>query len=910
MAQIFPVGPPAQIGVPEVLETDPFVPLDMRNISSLLDRNASREQMERARQAMFLKEFNAIANSTKQGPLALSPYSKFHERVFDEVNADINSALTEAMDDIDKYGDPVAAQKKLMEVGNKLRSNKDYALALAESKGITKFLEKASVKDSGLDPAAVNPLLKELRESETPFDMARLSDPLLQSADIPTMVEDLMTEAFEPSQTVRYGLIPGTEDKEGIVQSDVQAGPEAMKASLTNLFKTDPVAAAYLERRGMGMGTPEFDRFLDEQIDAYSIGSKPGAEAIMTTNETGEEVVGGYFINKNYTGVKNTTAKELSIKAQEQAIKDGAGAAGGGSMLSANFPGETSQFTLRVGPENQAEMAEQATQIANNYQQQTQAFNNGVSISSTNPNINQDTWTTDVIDIYNAEGEGAVRNEFQILDANGNPDIRATEAFIKEDLPRLTRAKNDVDRATTRLSNIREQVMPEFTEYLKREGYTLEELQLFDDYAGLQHEPFPTGYNAPSTLGSTRMETGSAFNKQYSKKAVAQEKALAKYRELSDKAISAKYDRPGYSMPYHPVTIDRKAKDTDFGRVMANTLATQFRDDNLMFYDTNPETGGRKISKAQFSEADEAKDVIKNYGYEGWNDLEIKGIAFNEELNTWMVVANPVVRLPGNKTAGVITKGKDLVTPLPDKKGYARKHSILIPIDANKSEAFRNFVGDRELADGFYRSSLTGLKNEGTGISVPLPGRGEATLDMKNNKYIVEYANPQDNLDVITKFNTKDEAARFLMQVHDNANAYIRPKNSYEAINFLPKTDIANLSVHAQSAIAHANNYVLNDSNRGNLIISEGYRTPQDQEKLTPGQTDTPSTRGNTFVIEYGDGDTYGEGKRLAQEFEAAMLDTESDSAMLDLLKKYFGTTNVNLYAEQDLGKIIVQINR
>lgn len=906
MAQIFPVGTPFQVGVPEVIETDPYVPLDMNTIGSLLDRNETRNQRAKMMQAQFVGRLANLGNAAKTGALALTPYSKYHKNVHQQVSQGIESAISEAMESLDKYDDPLAAEKKLMEVGNILRGNSDYAQALAESKQYELAMKEMYKNRGDYDGLALNQLQQEFLNSETPFDMSRFSDPTIGSVNLPEVLTEFMDESFAPETTVQRGTIneAGVEET-ATVESMVQESPGIIKESMRARLLNDPVTAAYLGRRGYTPGSQEFEDLLEQAVDQYSLASKPGVRYldadgnIITDPNADPADISGMQLITNYKDVEQTNASKLDYQAKLEEIKNGGGSLGLG-ITETTIPSSTPQYVINHDIQGYDDLVAQAQAVEANYQATKEPFLN-LSVKAPVNSLSDagGDWIDGLVDMYNqgTSYEDINSDKFSLLDENENPDLRATKQFLQDDLPRLARARMEVDRQKRNQTSIDEAVIPKFKEYLIGEGLVTQDGEADMAQVGLYVNEDGIVDYIPGYEGAIEVSTptigfgldGSSSTRTNTRDARPGAKHLEEYKKLRTQKINEKYQsEDAKSIKYYPLSDHRNSKDTDMYVKLGEGLSTNFTTGNLEFYDTYETADGNKIDGETFLQTDPVlRDIPKGMRKlvpKKWNQLDIAGVGYDYDLDKPVIVAYPMVsieNLEARKKVSSVRSTKDISIDS-EGKSIRRNNPIIIPMD--DSPAMRSIIGETNLKAISRKGMIKGVEERGESMVIPLGERGAGILEHDGTKYVLNYHNPKDTQPARVRLDA-DEVEPFLNRLEANANAYIRPKSSFEGINFLDNVDIAGLDVPAMAALAHMNNYVIDRYNDGFAFVSNGYIPPAD---------DVDPAYNTRLAFDIATTDTLGIGAEIEAKIIAAEKSTDANT-LKDLYITLFGTPNVQV---------------
>lgn len=691
MARLFDVGALPQIGLPEVLDTQPLVPFDLGNMAKATSdkmqidlRAKSEERQQRMLEANMLKMMSDdVLQVLKSGDGSnLSGISPFQKRILGEATAKTTSAINDVYNHI-SAGNYAEGYKTLFDAKNSIFQDPNYRTAVDQIENMKGLLTESWKNPGKYDEEAIKSVINDISMDEDgSFDLARFRDPNLAKFDADAVNKSLV-EGFKPKEFTNYTVFSpdmpeglrdqiGSLVREGEQTIEFQQSPDDIRKSLSNYIQNNERYKAYLDVRKKGTpGTPEYDAYLNTLLSGDALLSGPGvSQMIQEDPKTGTKTILGVYRVKGYEGVKELPEMKDAREAAAKAAK--AKAEGGDPWdLGALHPNET-QKTILANPwdKDLKSYQDYFVNTEREYLGVRQAFEGitkGVEVvgmvgTSQDPLQNLVTMANNM-DMNQLKASIVVKNP----DGTVNEDVE--KRLLEVTLPAAVGVEVKMDILNRGKEHALTNTYPQFVEEYKKQGGKEADLAKIGVQVGPNGEPILPDY------GKLSMGEGTSDPTYFSKT-----KAKIAYDAVINKNLPERYNDyiapQGRSFKYFTTQEDESSLGFVAHRTLERNVVDDFAAGNLSLYSANEEYAkGQAMSASEFQEKSKTPDLGP------WSDLEMEGIYVNPKQSSFGIVAYPRVPIGEARAATLQNSGNTTGKVVRDEKGmyWQSNEQVVIP---------------------------------------------------------------------------------------------------------------------------------------------------------------------------------------------------------------------------------------
>lgn len=722
MPRLFDVGPLPQIKVPEVLDTNPLVPIDFGLISKATSEYSQmkfkmkqEERLARAQDATMLKAFadDILSVLKSEDGSDLAPISPFQKEAIGKVRERANEAINK-MSAFIGVADYKSAYQVLFDTKANIFQDENYKTALSELQGLKGLMTEASKNPGKYDDVALGRLVEDMSMSKDPFDTKRFTSPSLAFFDQDKITSDFLS-AYKPAEISEYkaftpiGLDPRFDEnlREGDVKGMYQLGPDAIKEDLDYSIRTNERYLQWLETRGIALGSKEYEDFLNGEV-SHIIMKGPGVQYLTEDQEDGTKKILGAYKQTGTSGVKK--------------VNDGDGSSSGKSSKSQTrndeilygISGETQPTAMATNWNESYDAYKTAYQENENMAMATrQAFNvitKGFAINGIGGDSPDD--MENIINMVKQFGPQAVKDNITVTDNNGNINVEKENQIIDKWLP--TAMKTYDERKI--LNNGEKYAMAgKYDEFMsmipdKHKALAIKELQISQGPAG----EIIIGNPKPRS-GETMTEEDLAINAVLKAKEQIVDKYLKDSYESYVKPKEEKYD-------YKRLNPEEGTEAFAQDRMLAKAVADDVLSGNATFFSANESYNNGKAM------------YISNLNDKGappgdvgpWNDMRVLGIYTNPKSGSFGMVAYPRTPIT-DALAKTIQSWDPIFGGEPERNKYTDKgrlvregsqwfyesnEQIIIPWNKFGRDFYDSYFSRNGSLAGVYDSLIHSLKGE------------------------------------------------------------------------------------------------------------------------------------------------------------------------------------------------------
>jgi hypothetical protein len=732
MAKIFDVGPLPQIAPPTILDTQPLIPFDLNHMAQAANQKSQIDMQRQQMDLHYLAKFSDDLEGLLKSPDGsfLSPISKFHQKTFQDVASQTDSAV-EAMSKAIELGDYKGAYRNMFEAKTQIKNNTDYKRTLQE---LSLFKDRLGEKD--LDPYAINSLYEDLGKADKEFDLNRFNRSELTLFDAPEALKSYTTAIAPQEATVYEAFKTGgmSEQDEmaymrGEVKYQVQQSPDEIKQGLRDLISTNPAYAKHLQNRGI-----DIDKYIESSLSSHLLTNKPGAEYIYQKDtETGKDRIVGIKRVMGYEGVTSLAKDAADIA---KAKKDAQGEAGYYDNL-LNGPTKSTQQVMIATPEV-VDFPSFRTAFRNSYEsyanvsQQVDTMLANKTIHGLVTDTPNDR-VADLVATVSSLGIEEAKRRIKITDKDGTVDEASELRFFEKTLPQAIEAfanKQIYLRGNERL-------LEGSYDKIKKEYLKNGSEDIFGQL-GIQQGPkgeaiFPEDFDLDKRDQEyTQVQGDRGVTSVKNPLAAEKNKLRDAHAKVVDKALVERYEN--YFKPDADILrvwqLPQEAgQDYAPMRLQADWVVEDLINDDASFYSADSKLNkGLPMTLSHFNKTSPPVGIDKK---NSWDNVDISGFGVDAETGQFFMYGFPRANISademkeyqGNKGNTAFT---EQVTEESGGKTYLRsKKAMVIPWNNFGTDFYDAFLRKFGSYEGLYKSLVDGMEEkvpEGQPVKINIGG--------------------------------------------------------------------------------------------------------------------------------------------------------------------------------------------
>lgn len=749
MPRLFDVGPLPQIKVPEVLDTNPLVPIDFGTItkatseySKMKFQERQEDRLAKAQQGTMLKAFadDLLGVLKSEDGSDLAPISPFQKQAIGKVR-DQTSAAVSKMSTLLGINDYKSAYDVLFSTKADIFQDDNYKTAVSELQSLKGLLGEAAKNPNKYDDVAVGKLVEDMAASNDPFDVKRFTSPSLAFFDQDKITSEFF-KGYAPAEISEYkvftpsGLDPSFDKnlREGDVKGLYQMGPDAIKEDLDYSIKTNERYQQWLESRGIEIGSKEYEAFLNSEVSGILM-QGPGVQYITEDQEDGTKKILGAYKQTGVTGVKKVVeddASSSSKSSKSQTRNDD---------ILFGMSGETQPVAMATDWNQSYDAYKQAyTQNENLAMASAQAFNtmtkgfaiNGVGGDSPDDMVN-------IINMVKQFGPQAVKDNITVTDANGNINVEKENQIIDKWLPT---AMGAYDQRKILNNGEKYAMAGKYDEFIAEipEKYRAKAISELKIAKGPEGEII-IGNPKPRPLGEVQTEEDMVINGVLT----AKERIIDKYlKDSYNSYVAPKEEKYKFKRLNPEEGSEAFAQD----RMLAKAVSDDVLSGNTTFYSAN-----EKYNNGKPMYIKNLNDKAAPPGDVGpWTDMRVEGVYTNPKGGSFGLVAYPRTPISDDLAKSIQSKdpwgGDDPVTNDYTRQGrlvregshwfYESNEQIIVPWNKFGADFYDSYFSRNGSLAGVYDNLIHSLKGEikdgepvqvdfgGTPMYITPVGEGEA----------------------------------------------------------------------------------------------------------------------------------------------------------------------------------------